>query len=122
MFSGSFFSFMKTRKKYYAEIVSNDSFNWQLSVKHFKEIVSRYKLLQDSTFDTFRIHIESGYYGIKVFFNENEYIICFNSKIIHYNNKIISIKLDECRSLEKFIVSTIPDEASKHILKKFILI
>jgi len=113
---------MKTRKKYYAEIVSNDSFNWQLSVKHFKEIVSRYKLLQDSTFDTFRIHIESGYYGIKVFFNENEYIICFNSKIIHYNNKIISIKLDECRSLEKFIVSTIPDEASKHILKKFILI
>ncbi len=108
---------MKTRKKYYAEIVSNDPFSWQLSVKHFKEILSRYKLLQDSTLDSIKIHSESGYYGIKVFFNENEHIICFNSNIVHYNNNILSIKFDEYRSLENFIVSTIPDEAPHHIFK-----
>ncbi len=113
---------MPKSKKYYAEIVSIEPYNWFINSKHNKEIVTRLKLLQDSTLDMCKVDFESSYHGIKLLLNENEFIICFNFTVIHYNNRLISIKFDECRSLENYILSTIPSEASDHILKRIIIV
>lgn len=108
---------MRTRKKYIAEIISNDLYHWHLNSKQFKETLLRLKSLTDLGLDLYTSDFDSGYQGVKLHCSENEYIICFNSIVLHYDKKLISLKFDDCRSLENFLLSTIPQETPKHILK-----